>query len=109
MNQARLCLLQLAECRLGSVARRANGFFSLLSLGDVGVDQHKAAARNRIAAHFNDAAVGPSRLLKKSGAFADEARVVTVVDIELPNEATRGADHSPSATAGGVILVVPFP
>jgi len=52
---------------------------------------------------------GASRLLKKSGAFADEARVVTVVDIELPNEATRGADHSPSATAGGVILVVPFP
>jgi len=50
-----------------------------------------------------------NRLLKKSGAFADEARVVTVVDIELPNEATRGADHSPSATAGGVILVVPFP
>jgi hypothetical protein len=48
-------------------------------------------------------------LLKKSPAFADEARIVAVVDVDLSDEAAGGADCCPSATAGGVILVVSLP
>jgi ethanolamine utilization microcompartment shell protein EutL len=50
-----------------------------------------------------------SRLLKKSGVFADEGRIIAVVDVEVADEATGGADHGPSATAGGIIFVVTFP
>ena len=52
----------------------------------------------------------PSRLLKNSAAFATEARkVVAIVYVEVAGETARSANHSPSATAGGVILVVPLP
>jgi ethanolamine utilization microcompartment shell protein EutL len=47
--------------------------------------------------------------LKKSGVFADEGRIIAVVDVEVADEATGGADHGPSATAGGIIFVVTFP
>ena len=62
MDQARLRDLQLAQCRLGGVSRRADGFLGALALGDVGIDQHKAAARHRVAAHLDDPAVGPRAL-----------------------------------------------
>ena len=48
---------------VGSVPRRANGFFGLLPLGNVGVDQYEATARHRIATHLNNAAVGPRALV----------------------------------------------
>jgi len=47
--------------------------------------------------------------LKKSLAFADEARVVAVVDVEVADETTGRADGRPSATAGGIVLVIAFP
>ena len=40
----------------------ANGFLGALALGDVGIDQHEAAARYRVPAHLDDAAVGPRAL-----------------------------------------------
>src|SRR6516225_5620225 len=63
MDQACLRHLQFAQRRLSGVTRRANGFFGLLPPGDVGIDQHEAAARHRIATHLNDAAVGPRALV----------------------------------------------
>jgi hypothetical protein len=42
-------------------------------------------------------------------AFANEALIVAIEDVEVPDEAAGSADHDPSATAGGVILVVSFP
>src|SRR5215831_13370653 len=63
MDQARLSHLQFAQCRLSGVARRANGFFGLLPLGDVGINQHEATAGHGIATYLNDAAVGPRALV----------------------------------------------
>jgi hypothetical protein len=50
-----------------------------------------------------------SRLLKNSAAFANEARIVAIVYEEVADEPARSVDHNPSATTGGVILVVPIP
>ena len=62
LDQAGLRRLQLAQRRLGGVARRADRFLGALALGDVGVDQHEAAAGHRVAAHLDDPAVGPRAL-----------------------------------------------
>jgi hypothetical protein len=43
---------------------------------------------------------GPA-LLKKSGAFADQARIVGVMDAELADDAAGGTEDSPPADAGG--------
>src|SRR5215469_14230787 len=63
MDQARLSHLQFAQRRLSDIARRANGFFGLLPLGDVGINQHEATAGHGIATYLNDAAVGPRALV----------------------------------------------
>jgi len=62
MDQTCLRRLQLAQCLLGRVPRKANGFLSALALRDVGVDQHKAATGHGISAHFDDATVGAGAL-----------------------------------------------
>ena len=50
-----------------------------------------------------------SRVLKKSVAFAHEAGIVSVVDIDMPDKASSGAKCCPSATTDRVILVLSFP
>jgi hypothetical protein len=55
-------LLQLPQCRLGRVARRTNGCFGVLPLGNVGVDQHDPATDHRIPVHFDDPSVGARAL-----------------------------------------------
>src|SRR5215831_16163278 len=57
MNQARLRCLQIAQRGLGGVSCGADRLLGPFALGDVGVDQHEAAARHRAAANFNDAPV----------------------------------------------------
>src|SRR5262245_32054094 len=57
MDEARLRRLQLAQGRLSSVSRCANGFLRTLSLRDVGIDQYEAAARHRITARLDDTAI----------------------------------------------------
>ena len=48
-----------------SAASRACGFrLAPLTLGDVGVDQDEAAARNGVAAHFNDPPIRSGSLLR---------------------------------------------
>ncbi|GHE78026.1 hypothetical protein GCM10019059_41120 [Camelimonas fluminis] len=47
--------------------------------------------------------------MANSSAFADEARIVAVVDVEVPDEAAGGTDGGPTATASGTILVLSFP
>src|SRR5271166_285967 len=51
----------------------------------------------------------PSRLLKKSVAFGDEARVVAFVDIEMADETAGGAAVHPTAAADGIAFVVALP
>jgi len=62
LDQARLCRLQLTKRDFGSVARRVDPLLCPLALGDVAVDQHEAAARNRVAANLQYAPVGPRPL-----------------------------------------------
>jgi len=62
MHQARLRHLQLAQCLPGGVSGCANSFLGTLSLGDVAVDKHEAAAWHRITPHFDDATVGSRAL-----------------------------------------------
>ena len=54
-------------------------------------------------------ALASSRLLKKSFAFADEARIIAVVDIEVANETACSTEHDPSAPARWVVVVGAFP
>src|SRR5262249_5877762 len=62
VDEARLRRLQLAQSRLGRVARGADRLLGTLSLGGVAVNQHEAAARHRVAPHLDDAAVGARAL-----------------------------------------------
>src|SRR6516165_9756471 len=62
MNQACLRRLQLAQRLFGRIARRTDCLLGPLALRDVGKDQHEATARHRIAAHFDDAAIGSRAL-----------------------------------------------
>src|SRR5215831_18039278 len=62
MDQAHLCRLQLAQRGLGGVSRCTDRLLGALPLSDVGVDQHEAAARYRVAAYLDDAAVGSRAL-----------------------------------------------
>src|SRR5690349_12230903 len=50
-----------------------------------------------------------SRLLKKSVAFGDEARIVALMDEDVTDEAACGAQGGPAATAGGGAVVEAFP
>jgi len=50
-----------------------------------------------------------SRLLKRSLAFGDEARVVAVMDEEVSNEAPGSAEGCPAASASVRIVVRAFP
>ena len=59
LDKAVLRRLQITQRRLGRVSRCANRLLGMLSLGDVAVNEHKATTRHRIAAHLDDAAVGP--------------------------------------------------
>src|SRR5215831_17210422 len=54
------CKSRNAVSAASRAARMA--FFGLLPVGDVGVDQHEAAAGNRIPTHLDDAAIGPRAL-----------------------------------------------
>ena len=62
LDQTGLRRLQVAQGRLGGVARRADLGLRPLALGDVAVDQHEAAVRHRVAPHFDDPAVRPGAL-----------------------------------------------
>ena len=57
LDQAGLRGLQLAERLLRRVASGVDLLLGPLALGDVAVDQHKAAARHGIAADLDDPAV----------------------------------------------------
>src|SRR5947209_8077392 len=50
-----------------------------------------------------------SRLLNKSLAFGDEARVVAFMDEDVTDEAVCGAQGDPAATAGGAAVVEALP
>src|SRR5262245_58879427 len=52
---------------------------------------------------------GPSRLLKKSLALGDEARVVAIVDEDVAHEASSGPQGHPAATADGIAFVEALP
>jgi hypothetical protein len=92
MDQARLRLLQFAKCGLGSVARRANGFFGLLPLGNICIDQNEAATGHRIPAHFDDAAIGsrplepqlPACIVESAAQFRLEIGRVLAARGEVP-------------------------
>ena len=58
MHQSVLSRLQVAQCLFGSVSCQANRFLSALTLGDVGIDQHKAAVRHRVPPDLDDPAIG---------------------------------------------------
>ena len=47
--------------------------------------------------------------VKGSVSFADEARIVTVVNVELPNEATISSHRGPSTTANRISFIMSFP
>ena len=57
MDQIGLDRLQFAERRLRRVPRRPNFRLRVLALGHIAINQHEAAARHRVAAHLDDAAV----------------------------------------------------
>src|SRR6516165_12223586 len=98
MNQACLCRLQLAQCRLRRVAGRANGLLRALPLGDIGVDKHEAATWNRVAAYFDDATVGARALVAHLSAGIFEAAAQLRLEIggneltpcgQIPKELAR--------------------
>ncbi len=62
VQEARLRRLQLLQCALGGVARRADLLLRALAFGDVAVDRHETAARYGIAAYLDNAPVGPRAL-----------------------------------------------
>src|SRR5262249_26315840 len=57
-----LRLLQLAKCRLGSVARSTDRLLGPLPLCNVAVDQHEATTWHRVPAHLYDTAIGSRAL-----------------------------------------------
>jgi len=50
-----------------------------------------------------------SRLLKKSVAFAHETGIVSVVDVDVSDKASSGAESCPSTTTDRVALVLSLP
>ncbi len=68
LDQARLRGLQLAERPLGGVAGGMDLGLGALALGDVAVDQHKAADRHRVVPHLDDPPIGAGALGRPLGA-----------------------------------------
>ena len=62
LHQAGLRCFQVGERLFGRVAGGADFRLGALAFGDVAEDQHKAAARHRVAPHLDDPAVGPGAL-----------------------------------------------
>jgi hypothetical protein len=77
LDQTILRHLQLAQRRLRRVSRRADGFFGLLPLDNVSIDQYETAVGYRIPAHLDDATVRasafepqlPSCVIEAAGQF----------------------------------------
>src|SRR5215472_15816449 len=90
MDQACLSGLQVTQRCLRRVPRQANCFLGALAFRDVSIDHYAAAVRYRVAAHFDDAAIGPRPLVAHLPAGILEATAQLYLEIGRTELATLG-------------------
>src|SRR5579863_10080647 len=90
MNEARLRRLQFAERPLGGVAGGAHFLLGAPAFGDVAVDQHEAAARQRVVPYLDDMPVRPGTLKGSGAARPRHIAVDLRVNVDIAKLAAPG-------------------